>query len=209
LCGVRLFEPGVFFGKREVAEVIVSNDRGDPENSTPLQDRTGLAAAFSDWLPDLQGYSVAVYRRGHFPKVVFNSGNGTDLEGNADAAAAAFCNIVARAKVLMENRSLSRDFPLEWTGEHWRDAFAREIIQPRAQAIAMAIFAIGIVGPVSFVAGAGSPKRLVFPVAATWFFGSVLLSTWIPGLAEQPLSRRMKWFITISALLFISVPWLL
>lgn len=206
LCGVRLFEPRWPFGRREVAEVIISNDRGDPEGRPPLSETGGLAGVFAQWLPRLRGYSIAVWRRGCFPKVVFETGDSLDLEANAEATADAFCGIMERAKSLMAEHRLSRDFPEEWTGDSWQDVFAREYIQPRAQMIRTAIFAIAFGGPAALIGGLLMPPRLVLPIAVTllvfpmavvlFFVG--LLGVWVAGVPVHPISRKQRWAATVS-----------
>lgn len=204
LCGVRLFEPRWPFGRREVAEVIISNDRGDlPEGWLPLSEPWGLAEALKEWQPRMRGYSIAVWRRGCFPKVVFETGDSLDLEANAEATADAFCGIMGRAKSLMAEHRLSRDFPEEWTGDSWQDVFAREYIQPRAQVIRTAFFAIAFGGPAVLIGGLLMPPRLAFPIAVTLLvfpMAVVFFFVGLLGVAVHPISRNelRRWAATVG-----------
>ncbi len=161
-------------------------------------------AAFMQWEPDLRGYSVAVWRRWDSPKIVYESGDSMDLEANAREMAA-FYAIAAHAKPLLERGRLSKEFPAEWTGEHIRDTFVREVIEPRRQAIAAGIFALGFICPVLLIAVAPHPV-LGFPLGGILNLSAIALVVWIPGLldgAEFRAGRLERWCFTILEALMI------
>lgn len=137
LLGVTFYEHGVIRRKR-VADIIILNDRGDPNYDTSLPPKLGRDTLHTDqyfrgWSLSLTGFSVEVFRRRHGPVSVFNTGFGNDYEANADAAVQAFTAVARRLLPLAKSYSLSTDFPPEYIGESVADVLNMSIKKLFAQ----------------------------------------------------------------------------
>jgi hypothetical protein len=73
------------------------------------------------------------------------------------------------------------EFPPEWSGEHIRDMFGREVIEPRKQGIVAWALSVGILGPALLIIGAVVPGALVAHFAGVLFIIGMLLLR-LPGV---------------------------
>lgn len=209
LMGVRVYETGSI-RDRWIADILIQNDRGDPEGYPPLPKRSEpmeLYQMFQGWAPSLRGYSIEITYRRHMPKQVFETGNCLDHEANAQATADEFVAICGRLAELMSVSRLRQDFPAEWKGTSGKDEFVKLLVAPYRQAIGMGIFAFGVVAPFAMLVGREMSLRVLVPTVATLFFGATMLVHWIPGLVEKPIQRWARWLMTLFSVGIIALAW--
>lgn len=211
LLGLRVFEINPF-QDRWIADIVILNDRGDPEGYPPLPDPSGhleLYQYFQEWTPRLAGYAIEVTYRRHLPKQVFETGDSLNADANAQAVAQAFSHICSRILDMVEGRRLTQDFPSEWKGRSAKDVFVEQFIEPRRAIIGAWFFAFGIVAPVALITGKFLSADLLFPVAATLMFGANLSVLWIPGFTKEPVGRWTRRGVTLMAIVLVAASWLL
>lgn len=205
LLGIRIFEMGRLRRRRWVADIVLLNDRGDPEGYGPLPGMYGaveLHQMFQEWHPKLSGFSIEITFRRRFPKQVFETGNSLDFERNAGLVAAEFHSIVKRLLPIVGAEKSSQVFPAEWKGMGFSEAF----IVPNRQKIVTWLVVIGLVVPVSMVFGKLLSFQFLMTLLPTFVFG-MAIAVWIPGLPLEPVGRLTRYFCIAAAAFFITTSW--
>jgi hypothetical protein len=198
LYGARFFERRRWFGRREVLNITIANDRGrdDPDPA--------MALLFG-WRSSVTGYSLWAHGAGYEPAEIA-SFNGPDIETNADAAARAFKTAVAEAVHCKTMGPLSETMPRKWLGKHWRTMFSEEYIEPNRQGINVTLmFTMFILPCLLFFVPRMGLEHLVMLIGGL-FWSSCLVSIWLPQPAGQDqIGPIMRWSMTFFGLLALAV----
>ena len=202
LFGARFFQPRRWFGKRDILNITLCNDR--------FADDEGVFPTHWGWAPSSTGYSVWAHRPGYEP-VALGSANGADEDANAADAADMFAAAVAETLRCKALGPLSETMPAQWHGKNWKTIFAEETFAPNKQAIATTIMFMGFVVPASLLLGKSLSYTHVMALAGGLFWLSCLVAVWLGPLLnitsmkfrDRPLlAIAFGVFLIISMMLF-------
>jgi len=173
LCGARFRETRHLFGRREVLNLTINNDRD-------IEDQHPASAMMFGWYPNLTGYSVWAYRAGYEP-VQLGSANGPDMQCNATAAADIFRDAVATARNCRAGGPLTQTMPKEWFGRHWHTILAEDVVMPKLQGIRITLLFTGLIVPCLLFISRAMPTDHVVALISFLVGASALVTSWLPS----------------------------